>query len=90
MVLNNITNFFMNNIAHLLRGLEQSLGMPLWAVLTILVGSLSLLFFYGLFVPLSMIKIKKNMNNIIHVLSTLSKEVQINSQKQGSKYRWKK
>jgi hypothetical protein len=81
MVLNNITNLF--------KGLEQTLGLPLWAVLTISVGCFLLVFFYGLFVPITMIRIKKNLNNIIHVLSTPPKEVQINSQMQGSKYRWK-
>jgi hypothetical protein len=89
MVSNNFFNLFINNITNLFKGLEQTLGLPLWAVLTISVGCFLFVFFYVLFVPISMIRIKKNLNNIIHVLSTPPKEVQINSQKQGSKYRWK-
>ncbi len=81
MVLNNITHFF--------KGLEQTLGLPLWALFIISVGCFLFVFFYGFFVPLSMIRIRKNLNNLIHVLSTPPKEVQIISQKQGSKYRWK-
>jgi len=81
MVLNNITHFF--------KGLEQTLGLPLWALLTISVGCFLFVFFYGFYVPISMIRIKKNLNNLIHVLTTPPKEVQIISQKQGSKYRWK-
>jgi len=81
MVLNNITHFF--------KGLEQTLGLPLWALLTISVGCFLFVLFYGFFVPISIIRVRKNLNNLIHVLSTLPKEVPIISQKQGSKYRWK-
>jgi hypothetical protein len=80
-VINTVINFF--------RGWEQILGLPLWAVLAISAGCFILVFFYGFFVPISMIRIKKNLNNIFHVLSTHSKEVPINSQIQGNKYRWK-
>jgi hypothetical protein len=85
MELSNVINTVMN----FLKGWEQTLGLPLWAVLTILAGCFLLVFFYGFFVPISMIRIKKNLNNIFHVLSTHPKEVQINSQMLGSKYRWK-
>ena len=81
MVLNNITNLF--------KGFEQSLGLPLWAVLTISAACFLFVFFYGFYVPISMIRIKKNLNNLIHVLTTPPKKVKIISQKQGSKYRWK-
>ena len=81
MVLNYITNLF--------KGFEQSLGLPLWAVLTISAGCFLFVFFYGFYVPISMIRIKKNLNNLIHVLTTPPKKVKIISQKQGSKYRWK-
>jgi len=89
MELNNVFNSFINNIANLLRGSEQTLGLPIWAVITISVGCLMFLFFYGFYVPISMIRIRKSLNNLIHVLTTPPKEVQIISQKQGSKYRWK-
>ena len=59
-----LINLLINNIANLLRGLEQTLGLPLWAVITISVGCFLLLFVYGFLVPLSMIRIRKNLNNI--------------------------
>jgi len=68
MELNNVFNLFINNIANLLRGLEQTLGLPLWAVITFLISCLILLFFYGFYVPVSIIKIRKSMNNINHFL----------------------
>ena len=68
MEFNNVFNLFINNIANLLRGLEQTLGMPLWAVITISIGCLILLFFYGFYVPISMIRIRKNLTNITHFL----------------------
>ena len=68
MELNNVLNFFINSIANLLRGLEQTLGLPLWAVITISVGCFLFVFFYGFFVPISIIRIKKNLNNITHFL----------------------
>jgi hypothetical protein len=39
MQLNDITLFF--------KGLEQSLGLPFWAILTISIASFILIFFYG-------------------------------------------
>ena len=68
MELNNVLNLFINSIANLLRGLEQTLGLPLWAVITISVGCFLFVFFYGFFVPISIIRIKKNLNNITHFL----------------------
>ena len=63
-----LINLFINNIASFLRGLEQTLGLPLWAVITFLISCLILLFFYGFYVPVSIIKIRKNMTNINHFL----------------------
>jgi len=68
MEFNNVFNLFINNIANLLRGLEQTLGLPLWAVITFLISCLILLFFYGFYVPVSIIKIRKSMININHFL----------------------
>ena len=68
MEFNNVFNLFINNIANLLRGLEQTLGMPLWAVITISIGCLILLFFYGFYVPISMIRLKNNLNDIKYFL----------------------
>ena len=68
MEFNNVFNLFINNIANLLRGLEQTLGLPLWAVITFLISCLILLFFYGFYVPVSIIKIRKSMTNINHFL----------------------
>ena len=68
MEFNNVFNLFINNIANLLRGLEQTLGLPLWAVLTISFGCLILLFFYGFYVPISMIRLKNNLNDIKYFL----------------------
>ena len=61
-------NLFINNIADLLRGLEQALGLPLWAVITFLISCLILLFFYGFYVPISMIRIKNNLTDIKYFL----------------------
>ena len=63
-----LINLFINNIANLLRGLEQTLGLPLWAVITVSIGCLIFLFFYGFYVPISMIRIRRNLNNITHFL----------------------
>jgi hypothetical protein len=68
MEFNNVFNLFINNIANLLRGLEQTLGLPLWAVITFLISCLILLFFYGLYVPISMIRLKNNLNDIKYFL----------------------
>jgi len=68
MEFNNVFNLFINNIANLLRGLEQTLGLPLWAVITISIACLILLFFYGFYVPIAMIRIRKSMTNINHFL----------------------
>ena len=63
-----LINLFINNIANLLRGLEQTLGLPLWAVITFLISCLILLFFYGFYVPVSMIRLKNNLNDIKYFL----------------------
>ena len=68
MEFNNVFNLFINNIANLLRGLEQTLGLPLWAVITISIACLILLFFYGFYVPISMIRLKNNLNDIKYFL----------------------
>ena len=63
-----LINLLINNIANLLRGLEQTLGLPLWAVITFSFGCLILLFFYGFYVPISMIRLKNNLKDIKYFL----------------------
>jgi hypothetical protein len=70
-VINYVINFF--------RGWEQTLGLPLWSVLTISAGCLILLFFYGLYVPISMIRMKNNLNDLIQFLSASRFKVKANS-----------
>jgi len=81
MQLNDITLFF--------KGLEQSLGLPFWAILTISIASFILIFFYGVLIPISVLRIRKNMVNLIHVLGFSREESQRYFQKQGSKYKWR-
>ncbi len=80
MQINDITLFF--------KGLEQSLGLPLWAILTISIVCFILVFFYGILIPISVIRIRKNLTNLIHVLGLSREEAQRDFQKQGYRYKW--
>jgi hypothetical protein len=81
MQLNDITLFF--------KGLEQSLGLPFWAILTISISCIILIFFYGILIPISVLRIRKNMTNLIHVLGLSREEAQRHFQRQGPKYKWR-
>jgi hypothetical protein len=81
MQISDITLFF--------KGLEQSLGLPLWAILTISIVCFILVFFYGMLIPLSVLRIRKNLTNLIHVLGVSREESQSYFQRQGPKYKWR-
>lgn len=78
-----------NDILLFFKGLEQSLGLPLWAILTISVVGCILLFFYGMLIPISVLKIRKNLTNLIHALNVPREGARSHSQRQGPKYKWK-
>ena len=81
MQISDITLFF--------KGLEQSLGLPLWAILTISIICCLLVYFYGMLIPISVLKMKKNLTNLIHVLGVSRGEAQSHFQRQGPKYKWR-
>lgn len=78
-----------NDITLFLKGLEQSLGLPFWAILTISIVCFILLFFYGFLIPLSVLRIRKNLTNLIHVLGFSKEEAQGYLQRQEPKYKWR-
>ncbi len=79
----------LNDITNLFKGIEQTSGLPLWAVLTISIVFLFFIFLYGFFIPISIIRIKRKLNNLFNVLSVSREEAQRNLQKQSNRYRWK-
>ena len=78
-----------NDITLFLKGLEQSLGLPFWAILTISIVCFILAFFYGMLIPISVLRIRKNMTNLIQVLGVSREEAQSYLQRQGPKYKWR-
>jgi hypothetical protein len=78
-----------NGIILFFKGIEQSLGLPLWAILTISIACLLLVFFYGILIPISVLRVRKNLTNLIHVLGVSREEAQSYFQRQGPKYKYK-
>lgn len=78
----------LNNIPQLLKEIEQTLGMPLWAVL-IISALCILLIFFAVFIPISIMKIRKKLDELIQDLSDFQETVNKKLQNQSSKYRWK-
>ena len=78
-----------NDIILFFKGLEQSLGLPLWAILTISIVGFILVLFYGMLIPISVLKMKKNLANLVHVLVVSREEAQSYFHRQGPKYKWK-
>ena len=65
MQINDITLFF--------KGLEQSLGLPLWAILTISIVGFIYVYLYGILIPIKVIRMRKELINLRQVLG-ISKE----------------
>lgn len=81
MQINDITLFF--------KGLEQSLGLPLWVILTIsIVGSLYV-YLYGILIPIKVIRTRKELINLRQALGISKEQINGDYQKQGLKYKWK-
>jgi len=72
-----------------LKHAEQLTGLPLWAVITISVICLIFVFLYGVFIPISIVRMKRRLNHLINVLSDSQEKAQRNLHGQSSNYRWR-
>lgn len=69
--------------------LEQSLGLPLWAILIISIGCLIYVYLYGILIPITIIKTRKELTNLRKILGISKERTNGNYQKQEPKYKWK-
>ena len=81
MQINDITLFF--------KGLEQSLGLPLWAILTISIVGFIYVYLYGILIPIKVIRTRKELVNLRQVLGISKEKTNENYQRQRPKYKWK-
>jgi hypothetical protein len=81
MQLNDITFFF--------KGLEQSIGLPLWAILIISIVCFIYVYLYGILIPIKVIRTRKELLNLRQVLGIFEEKTNGNYQKQGHRYKWR-
>jgi len=81
MQLNDITLFF--------KGLEQSLGLPLWAISTISIVGCIYVYLYGILLPIKVIRTRKELINLRQVLGISKEQTNGYFQKQNPNYKWK-
>ena len=81
MQIDNITSFF--------KWLEQSIGMPLWAILIISIVCLIFVYLYGILIPITVLRTRKELANLRQVLGISKGEKSGNYQEQEPKYKWK-
>ena len=70
MQINDITLFF--------KGLEQSLGLPIWAIFTITIICLIFLYLYGLRIPVAVLKTRKELTNLRQAIGVSIEETKRN------------
>jgi len=79
----------LNDITLFLKGLAQSLGLPLWAIFIISIGCLIYLYLYGILIPITIIKTRRELTNQRKILGTSKERTNGNYQKQEPKYKWR-
>ena len=79
-----------DNIKSFFKWLEQLIGLPLWAILIIAILCLIYVYLYGILIPITVIRTRKELANLRQVLGISKEEMNGNYQKQGPKYKWKK
>lgn len=78
-----------NDITPFLKGIEQSLGLPLWAILTISIVGFIYVYLYGILIPIKVIRMRKELINLRQVLGISKEQTNGYFQKQGPNYKWK-
>ena len=78
----------LNDITLFLKGLAQSLGLPLWAILLISILCFIYVYLYGILIPITIIKTRKELTNQRKILGTSKERTNGNYQK-TQKYKWR-
>ena len=81
MQIDDITSFF--------KWLEQLIGLPIWAILIISIVCLIYVYLYGILIPITIIKTRKELTNLRKILGISKERTNGNYQKQGPKYKWR-
>ena len=89
MQINDIILFFLNTISSFFKSIEQSLGLPLWAILTISIVGFIYVYLYGILIPIKVIRTRKELINLRQVLGISKEQTTGDFQKQRPKYKWK-
>ena len=78
----------LNNITLFLKGLAQSLGLPLWAILLISIFFLIYVYLYGILIPITAVRTRKELANLRQILGISEDRPDGNYQK-TPKYKWR-
>ena len=79
----------MEDIAILYRELVKLTGLPPWALIVLLISLIIAVYLYGILIPISIRKIRKEMINLNQNLGILLGEPKNKPQKNGASYQWK-
>ena len=77
------------NITLFLNGLAQSLGLPLWAILLISIFFLIYVYLYGILIPITAIRTRKELANLRQALKISEESAKLDYAKKGPKYKWR-
>ena len=77
------------NITLFLNGLAQSLGLPLWAILLISIFFLIYVYLYGILIPITAIRTRKELANLRQALRITEESVNLDYPKKRPKYKWR-
>ena len=78
----------LNNITLFLKGLAQSLGLPLWAILLISILCFIYVYLYGILIPITAVRTRKELAYLRQVLGISEERPNGNYQK-TPKYKWR-
>jgi hypothetical protein len=79
----------MEDIAIFYKELVKLTGLPLWALIVLLIFLIMAVYLYGILIPLSIRRIRKEMINLNQKLGILSGEPKENYQRKNASYKWK-
>jgi len=79
----------MENIAIFYKELVRLTGLPPWALVALLIFLIITVYLYGIIIPTSVRRIRKEMINLNQKLGILSGEPKEKYQKNGASYKWK-
>ena len=76
------------NAINFLIGLEQSVGLPLWIILSISIVSFIFLLVCVILIPITAISIRNSLSNLGQVIQATRQETKRNSPTQICRYNW--